>query len=305
MAIWSEVWSQRRTLGRSSAHVETLGPQHVPQVMDLCAQDPAARVFAASRVRDGVLRARGQAVGWMAGGRLDALVMCGANVVPIGLDERSAGPLADHVSARRATSSSIFGTAEEVALLWDRLRPLWGPARDERMDQWSMVTSTPPSSLGIAPDPRVRPARPHEVDLVHPAGAAMFTEEIGYPPYRGSAARYRAGFSQLIAQGRSFVVIEDGRVLFKADVGSVAFGVAQVQGVWTDPGQRNRGLATGAMAGLLEHLLTHGLPVGEVGGPHEPVGTVHLYVNDYNLPARRVYERVGMRRVGTFATVLL
>jgi RimJ/RimL family protein N-acetyltransferase len=33
--------------------------------------------------------------------------------------------------------------------------------------------------------------------------------------------------------------------------------------------------------------------------------SVSLYVNDYNAPARRVYERCGMRRVGTFATVLL
>ncbi|GAB3972234.1 hypothetical protein GCM10027615_32790 [Plantactinospora veratri] len=32
--------------------------------------------------------------------------------------------------------------------------------------------------------------------------------------------------------------------------------------------------------------------------------TVSLYVNDYNAPARRVYERCGFRSVGTFATVL-
>jgi predicted GNAT family acetyltransferase len=32
--------------------------------------------------------------------------------------------------------------------------------------------------------------------------------------------------------------------------------------------------------------------------------TVSLYVNDFNLPARRVYERCGFRAVGTLATVL-
>ena len=32
--------------------------------------------------------------------------------------------------------------------------------------------------------------------------------------------------------------------------------------------------------------------------------TVSLYVNGYNVPARRAYERVGFERVGTFATVL-
>jgi len=32
---------------------------------------------------------------------------------------------------------------------------------------------------------------------------------------------------------------------------------------------------------------------------------VSLYVNADNLPARRVYERVGFTRTGSFATVLL
>jgi hypothetical protein len=31
---------------------------------------------------------------------------------------------------------------------------------------------------------------------------------------------------------------------------------------------------------------------------------VSLYVNDYNVPARAAYARVGLRTVGTFASVL-
>jgi hypothetical protein len=31
---------------------------------------------------------------------------------------------------------------------------------------------------------------------------------------------------------------------------------------------------------------------------------VSLYVNDFNAPARRSYERVGFKEVGTFASVL-
>jgi hypothetical protein len=29
-----------------------------------------------------------------------------------------------------------------------------------------------------------------------------------------------------------------------------------------------------------------------------------LYVNDFNIPARRTYERIGFRQVGKFASVL-
>jgi predicted GNAT family acetyltransferase len=33
------------------------------------------------------------------------------------------------------------------------------------------------------------------------------------------------------------------------------------------------------------------------------VPTVSLYVNDYNLPARATYARVGFTEIGEFATV--
>ena len=158
MATWPEVFRTPRGVGRPAAHVTALGPQHTDEVLSLCAQDPAARVFVASRIEEGVLNARGQVLGWVAGGRLQAMVLCGANVVPVGLDERSAAALADHVGSRRALSSSIFGEVAAVRLLWEQLRPLWGPARDERWEQWSMVTSTRPAELGVRADPRVRPA---------------------------------------------------------------------------------------------------------------------------------------------------
>jgi len=126
-----------------------------------------------------------------------------------------------------------------------------------------------------------------------PAAADMFTEEIGYPPYRGSGELYRQGISSLIRQGRTFVRVEHGEVIFKADVGSVALGVAQVQGVWVAPRWRGKGLAVPAMAAVVEQVRAQIAPV------------VTLYVNDYNLPARATYARVGFTDIGSFATVLL
>jgi hypothetical protein len=131
------------------------------------------------------------------------------------------------------------------------------------------------------------------VDLVMPAAAAMFTEEIGYPPYRGSGQLYRQGIASLIRAGHTFVRVDDGEVVFKADVGSVALGVAQVQGVWVAPRWRGRGLAEPAMAAVVEQVRA------------EIAGVVTLYVNDFNAPARATYARVGFTQIGSFATVLM
>ena len=63
-----------------------------------------------------------------------------------------------------------------------------------------------------------------------------------------------------------------------------------MQGVWLDPDFRGRGLAAPAMATV-------------VSLARRIVPTVSLYVNDYNLPARATYRRVGFTEVGEFATV--
>ena len=63
-----------------------------------------------------------------------------------------------------------------------------------------------------------------------------------------------------------------------------------MQGVWLDPALRGRGLAAPAMAAVVQLARTM-------------VPTVSLYVNDYNLPARATYARVGFETVGEFATV--
>jgi uncharacterized protein len=79
-------------------------------------------------------------------------------------------------------------------------------------------------------------------------------------------------------------------VLFKADLGSLSGSVCQVQGVWLEPELRGQGLAAPAMAAVVQLART-------------VVPTVSLYVNDYNLPARATYARVGFIEVGEFATV--
>jgi predicted GNAT family acetyltransferase len=150
----------------------------------------------------------------------------------------------------------------------------------------------------IAADPRVRRSRPEEFDIVLPACVRMFTEEVGYSPVSGPGGPYETRVHGLISQGRSFVRVdrsdEQGRsdVVFKAELGAVAGGVAQVQGVWVAPDRRGERLSEAGMAAVVQ------IARGEVA----PL--VSLYVNSYNLRAIAAYRAVGFRQVGTYATVL-
>ncbi|QFG68936.1 GNAT family N-acetyltransferase [Ornithinimicrobium pratense] len=278
---------------RSLGPVRACGPVDVERALEICAEDPVNNVFVAARILEsGLVGTRGPLFAY-ASGEDRALVWCSANVVPVQAGPRALGALAAKVVKRRATASSLFGPADQVLDLWGRLERHWGQAREIRARQLVLTTRTAPSTLGIPVDPAVRLARMDDLDLLVPAAAAMFTEEIGYPPYRGNGMAYRRGVAGLIEQGRSLVRVEDGQVVFKADLGSVALGVAQVQGVWVHPDRRGKGLAAPAMAAVIEHAIAHVAPV------------VTLYVNDFNERAVATYHRVGMEQTGTFATVLL
>lgn len=279
---------------RTRTPVHALSTADRDEALELCAQNLAANVFVAARILEGVLSSQpGTLLGYREGGRLLSMCWSSANVVPVEAEPAHLAAFADRARRWRRQCASILGPADQVTELWRALSPSWGPARAIRPSQPLMSTMQRPSHLGLELDPRVRPATVDEVDLVMPAAAHMFTAEIGYPPYTGSGHAYRAALLSLIDRQHTYVIVEGDEVIFKADVGSVAMGCAQLQGVWLAPRLRGQGLAGPAMAAVVELVMQRRAP------------WVTLYVNDFNTSARATYKRVGFEDVGTFSTVLL
>ena len=262
----------------------------------LLATDPVAGCVLAGRIEaSGTATATLGAPLWGVGeGRdLEAVCLAGANLIPFsvpGAERVAAAAFADRARRAGRRCSTIVGSAAVVAPLWDLLAPHWGPARDHRPDQPLMAIDGPPA---VAPEPRVRPVRPAELDLLMPAAVAMFTEEVGVSPLRvDGGAGYRARVAELVRSGQSLAWIEDGEVVFKAEIGAVSRAACQVQGVWVAPALRGRGIGTAGTAAVVEYARTVLAPV------------VSLYVNGFNHPARAAYRRVGFREVGQYASVL-
>ncbi len=155
-----------------------------------------------------------------------------------------------------------------------------------------MVTDRMPGT--VAPDPCLRRVRKDELETIMPACVAMFTEEVGVSPLAGDGGLlYQARVAELVGAGRSFARFDDeGKVVFKAEIGAATDRACQIQGVWVAPEHRGKGVAAPGMAAVLRYALADVAPV------------VSLYVNDFNLPARRTYERVGFQEVGAFMSVL-
>jgi RimJ/RimL family protein N-acetyltransferase len=248
------------------------------QILAFCAQDPVERVF----LEDVARRGLGRFSAFADDGRLTALCHVGANVVPSG---RECGRFA--TATIRGRARMIIGEEGPVTELWEVVADRMPPPRDDRPGQ-------PVYVIDEAPEPArtgVRPATERDFELLLPACAAAHKEEIGIDPLARDPEGFRWRTRSQIEEGRSWVWIEDATILFKAEASAWTPSAVQLQQVWVDPPVRNRGYAQRGMRDLIRLLL-------------RSVPTVCLFVRPENAPAIRVYEAVGMRRRGSYRSLI-
>lgn len=270
-----------------------LGASDVDAFQRLAADDPVVNVFVSHRARTTNLEPRwlgGEMWGRFEDGRLRAACHVGANLVPVQATPDDARVFGERALTRGRTVSTLVGPQRAIRAFWDTVAVSWGTPREQRWDQPHLEIGEDPH---VEADPCVRRTTMDDADVLYPACVAMYTEEVGISPEVGGGSDlYRTRVHQLIARGWSFARIDDGEVVFKAEVACVSPYAAQVQGVWVSPGLRGSGLGTAGMAAVVRAVRRDIAPV------------VSLYVNDYNHAARRVYDRVGFTRTDTFATIM-
>ena len=278
---------------RTQHGLRLLGPDDLPAMEALTARDPVVNVFVDYRARLTRLDPRwlgGEVWGFHVDGRLVSACHAAANLVPV-----EAGPEAIEAFAARAAAqprrcATLVGPAGQVDPMWALLTRQWGSAREVRRHQPHLEMRGPSA---VAPDPLVRRTTAADLDALYPACVAMYTEEVGVSPEAGGGATlYRARVAQLISKGWSFARVEDGRVVFKAEVAAASPYACQVQGVWVAPDRRGEGLATAGMAAVVRAALADVAPI------------VSLYVNEHNDAARKVYATVGFEQTAEFTTVM-
>ncbi|MBV8150014.1 MAG: GNAT family N-acetyltransferase [Candidatus Eremiobacteraeota bacterium] len=188
----------------------------------------------------------------------------------------------------RPSARMIVGPKAAVNPFWARISGWYRPPSMVRRSQPVYALEKP---LPIAPDdPPVRQGRPSDLDVIANNSAEMMIGELGYDP-RVYRLNFLQGIARLIDRGWWWLWLEDDELRFQCNIGSATAQTAQIQGVWTPPAFRGHGYATRALRAICRHLFLE-------------TPTLSLYVNDFNTDAIALYERVGFRRVGEFATYL-
>lgn len=229
-----------------------------------------------------------QFVGHERGGAISATAFVGAGgalVVPSGSDTEGAAALGAWLR-RHAVVRRLVGARDAVDALWAG----YG-GRAARMFRAQRLYALTADDLGPHVLPELVRATERDLEEMSAAAAAMQREDLGEDPLAQDPDGFTRRVLWRIRAGRTYLMRDGRKLVFKADVGTLCRYGAQLEGVWTEPAARNRGLATLAIGQLCRMLLAR-LP------------RITLHVNEANAPAVRVYEKVGFVPAAPFRILL-
>ena len=143
-----------------------------------------------------------------------------------------------------------------------------------------------------AADVRLRPATPAELELVMPVQAELAFAESGVNPLDVDPQGFRQRCLRRIQQERTWVVVQDDRLIFKADVISKTAAVVYLEGIWVREDRRSNGSSVQFMTDLTHRLFTD-------------AKSICLLVNENNKRAQSFYRKCGFRFRATYETIFL
>lgn len=262
------------------------------EVLEFLAQRPIHTVTMMSLIQDNGLVSplnRGTFYGCRdLNRRLEGVALVGHATLIETLSDRALAALAQ-VAQQCSNTHMIMGEKERVADFWNHYA---AAGRRHRLAcrEWLFELSWP-----IEARERVeglRPATVAELDMVMPVQAELAFAESGINPMQVDPHGFRERCLRRIEQGRTWVVIDDGKLIFKADVISRTREVNYIEGIWICEQRRTNGSGVRFMSDLMRRLL-------------EDTKSICLLVNETNKLAQRFYRKCGFHFRATYETIFL
>src|SRR3954468_12194328 len=102
----------------------------------------------------------------------------------------------------------------------------------------------------------LRLATLEDLDEIMPAHASLAEMESGINPLETDPEGFRMRCARRIEMGRTWLLVEDGKLIFKADIQANTPDVVYLEGVWVNPAYRSNGVGRKCMRQLCRDLLT-------------------------------------------------
>jgi uncharacterized protein len=275
-----------------SVAVERLTSGDEAEVLQFLSQRPVHTVAMMSLIHDnGIVSAfnRGTFYGCRdPKGQLEGVALVGHATLMETVSDRALAALAQ-VARECPNTHMIMGEKERVTDFWNHYSET---GRRQRLAcrEWLFELSWPIESRENVAG--LRRATAAELDLVMPVQAELALAESGVNPLLVDPDGFRERCLRRIEQGRTWVVVENGALTFKADVISKTPEVVYLEGIWLREDQRKKNLGTRLMSELMSRLL-------------EDTKSICLLVNETNKWAQGFYRKCGFHFRATYETIFL
>lgn len=220
--------------------------------------------------------------------------------------ELEAVGLIGHATLFEAKTSASLAALASVAQTHEAIHMLLGP-HDEVQQFWKSLSRngrtagnscrellfTKKEEAAYRGDiPALRAARPTDIDLLLPVHAEMARGESGVNPLEIDPEGFRSRYLRRIKRDRVWVLIQNDRLVFKADVALQTSDATYLEGIYVAPELRGRGCGKECLSALSEILL-------------QRVSSVCLLVNEQNLAAHKMYRNAGFNFEEYYQSVFL
>ena len=272
--------------------VERLVNSDATEVLQFLSQRPIHTVTMISLIQDnGIVSAfnRGTFYGCRdANGQLEGVALVGHATLMETVSDRALAALAQ-VARECPNTHLIMGEKERVADFWTHYAEA---GRRQRLAcrEWLFELIWPIEARERVAE--LRPAKVEELELVMPVQAELAFAESGINPLAVDPKGFRERCLRRIEQGRTWVVVEDGSLIFKTDVISQTPEVNYLEGIWLREDRRNKNFGTRFMSDLMRRLL-------------EDTKSICLLVNETNEWAQGFYRKCGFHFRATYETIFL
>ena len=188
-----------------------------------------------------------------------------------------------------AKSHLIRGEHEMIARFWAHYAELGHEFRLARRELL-YEQCTMPALDDAAPELQV--ATLDQLETIMAINAEMILSECGSDPQTKDPIGFRQRLTRRIEQGRVWLWMKDGELVFKADIFAETPAMIYVEGVYVAPAQRGQGHGVRCMSQLTRILLLRS-------------HAVCLLVNQSQEGLTTFYERAGYQLRGYYDTIYL
>ena len=133
-----------------------------------------------------------------------------------------------------------------------------------------------------------------DLDQIAPVQAGMAESESGVNPLDIDPEGFRARCARRIEMGRVWILEENGKLIFKADVQADTPDVIYLEGVWVNPIERSKGFGRKCMRQLCQDLLSRTKSVCVL--VNEENERAHTFYRMCNFKVRGIYDSIFLRR---------